>query len=118
MYLEPWEDSDRQVWTYRLLVAHEKVPLWKLRSKKAVAWHSHLYTQIVTGRETDEIERWFDREFESPAKEPLTKALSDAQLTRKRFTENVTNGRHGTSNRCLQSRRWMKQEIASVGCHK
>jgi len=81
MYLEPWEDSDRQVWTYRLLVAHEKVPPWKLRSKKALAWHSHLYTQIVTGHETDDIERWFDREFESPAKEPLTKALSDAQLT-------------------------------------
>ena len=81
MYLKPWETVGGKVWTYRILVPHNNVPLWKDFSSKSVGHHLHLYTQIVAGQETDEIERWFDREFESPAKEPLTKALSDAQLT-------------------------------------
>lgn len=81
MYLKPWENSDGQVWTYRILVAHQNAPLWKPNSRKAVAWHSHLYTQVVAGQETDEIERWFDHEFESPADEPLRKATSDQRLT-------------------------------------
>lgn len=60
---------------------HENVPVWKPFSTKAVANHAHLYTQIATGTETDEIEKWFDREFESPAEEAIAKATSDRRLS-------------------------------------
>jgi hypothetical protein len=80
-YLEPWETASDEIWTYRILVPHEKVRVWKPFAKKAVAWHAHLYTQITDGQESDEVERWFDREFESPAKESLKKATNDERLS-------------------------------------
>lgn len=66
-YLKPWELPDGKIWTYRILVPHKNVPIWKRASKKAVGWHSHLYTQMVAGQETDDVERWFDHEFENSA---------------------------------------------------
>jgi len=81
MYLKPWEVPGGKVWAYKVLAPHENVPLWKRVSTKAVGWHSHLYTQVVAGRETDDVERWFDHEFESPAEEALHKATSDKRLT-------------------------------------
>ena len=80
-YLEPWETETGKTWTFRLLVPHEKSRIWKPYSAKSVAWHSNLYTQIIAGSESDEIERWFDREFESPAKESLRKATTNKRLT-------------------------------------
>lgn len=80
VYLRGFATPDGRIWTYRTLVSHPKVPLWKLSSIRGVAYHSHLYTRIVAGRETDEIERWLDREFEAPAQEALQKAISDERL--------------------------------------
>jgi hypothetical protein len=81
LYLKQWAVSCGRVWTYRLLVSHPKVPLWKLCSPRGVASHTHLYTQVVSGKETDEFERWLDSEFESPVEEALRKATSGARLT-------------------------------------
>ena len=73
MYLKPWETASERVWTYRILVPHENVEIWKPFSSKSVGHHLHLYPRQSAGNESDEIERWFDREFETPAEEPLTK---------------------------------------------
>jgi len=82
-YLKRWAASSAgRVWTYRTLVPHDKVPLWKLSSPRGVAYHSHLYTKIVAGEESDEIERWFASEFEAPAEDSLKKATSDDRLSR------------------------------------
>jgi hypothetical protein len=81
MYLKPWETTAHRVWTYRFLVAHESAPVWKPFSSKSLGHHLHLYTRQSAGNESDEIERWFDREFERPAHEPIQKALSDKRLT-------------------------------------
>jgi hypothetical protein len=81
MYLKPWETASGRVWTYRILVPHERVDIWKPFSSKSVGHHLHLYTRQSAGQESDEIERWFDREFERPAEEPLHKALSNRRLT-------------------------------------
>jgi type I restriction enzyme M protein len=35
------------VWTYPILVGHENVPLWKERSIRGVAYHTHLYTRLI-----------------------------------------------------------------------
>jgi hypothetical protein len=66
---------------YRILVSHEKVPLWKESSIRGIAYHAHLYTRIVAGRESDEVERWFGREYETPAEEVMHKVTSNARLT-------------------------------------
>jgi hypothetical protein len=80
-YLKRWALTGGRIWTYRTLVSHPQVPLWKPSTPKGVAYHSHLYTQVVAGQETDEVERWLDREFETPAEEALRKAISDERLT-------------------------------------
>jgi len=80
-YLKRWAFSQNRVWAYRLLVSHENVPLWKASSIRGIAYHSHLYTRIAAGLESDEIEQWLEREYETPAEEVLQKATSDRQLT-------------------------------------
>lgn len=80
-YLKRWASSDKRIYMYRLLVSHPQVPLWKKSSPRGVAKLSHLYTRIVAGRETDDIEKWLNREFESPAEEALHKVTSDGRLT-------------------------------------
>jgi hypothetical protein len=39
-----------------------------------------LYTQVVASGESDDIERWFEKEFESPAEEAIQKAVSNVKL--------------------------------------
>jgi len=55
--------------------------MWKETSTQRIAYHSHLYTRLAGGTESDEVEEWFGREFESPAEEAREKATSDARLT-------------------------------------
>jgi hypothetical protein len=66
---------------YRTLVNHSNVPIWKSHSVSAIAYQKHLYTQIISGQESDELESWLDREFESPANVALNKATTESQLT-------------------------------------
>lgn len=48
----------------------------------AIAYHRHLYTQILNGKESDELENWFSHEFESPASEIIEKAINDRRLSK------------------------------------
>jgi hypothetical protein len=80
LYLKQWA-REGKIPTYRLLVAHEKCPFWKDQSIKAVAFHQHLYTYFSRDGETDEFERWLDREFENPAEEAISRVISEQQLT-------------------------------------
>lgn len=70
-----------KVLVYRTLVSHTNLPIWKPYSTSAIAYHSHLYTQILNGKENDELEKWFSKEFEAPANRVIDKALSDQRLT-------------------------------------
>jgi hypothetical protein len=81
-YLERWALSNGRLWAYRTLVSHKNVDLWKPASVKGVGWHAHLYTRLIKGAESDEVELWLDREFESPAAEPFRKAVEDEQLSK------------------------------------
>lgn len=80
LYLKHFEAAPGKIQTYRLLVSHDHIPLWKLRSIGAVGYHSHLYTRVVAGRDSDEIENWLNREFETPAEEPIRKVIEDRPL--------------------------------------
>jgi hypothetical protein len=81
LYLRKWASPDQRLWVYRILVSNSEVPLWRRGSVGGIAYHSHLYTRIAGGRETDEFEKWLDREFETQAEEPLRKATSGTRLT-------------------------------------
>lgn len=80
VYLKGFASSPGKVQTYRILVADSRVPLWKESSIRGVGYHSHLYTRLVKGADSDEIENWLNREFETPAEEALAKATTDARL--------------------------------------
>ena len=69
------------MWTYRLLVPHHKYPAWKLQSTRGIAYHSHLYTKVLGGDESDKFERWLASDFEAPALKPFEKAIADAPLS-------------------------------------
>jgi Protein of unknown function (DUF4238) len=57
------------------------VPVWKPINVAGTGYEENLYTRINCGEETDDIEQWLNREFESPAKEPFHKVLDDRDLT-------------------------------------
>lgn len=80
-YLKRWESSPGKVWVYRSLVSHQNVPLWTEKNIRGMAHHQHLYTRKIAGEESDEIEKWFSQEYESPAEEAIQKAVTDQRLT-------------------------------------
>jgi hypothetical protein len=66
---------------YRVLVSRDTVPLWQRPWIKGLAVHQHLYTRTAAGELTDEAERWFEQQFESPATAAVEKAVTDQRLT-------------------------------------
>jgi hypothetical protein len=81
LYLKNFSTASGEVREYRILVSHSSVPVWKPVNAAGTGYEKNLYTRIVRGEEADDIEQWLNREFESPAKEPLQKVLADRELT-------------------------------------
>ncbi len=79
-YLKRWAGEDHKLWSYRTLVSDSRVPCWKKVSPRGVAYHRHLYTQILQGEETDALEQWFNTDYESPAQQAIHKAVSDSRM--------------------------------------
>ena len=80
-YLKGWANSHKKVHVYRTLVSHSRIPVWKQYSISAVAYQKHLYTQITSGNESDDLEKWLDREFESPSTPAIEKAIANKDLS-------------------------------------
>jgi len=80
-YLKRWESSFKKIWTYNTLVSEDKVPLWKERSISGIAYRPHLYTEIVDGNESDEIENWFEKEYETPAEKVIEKVIFNRRMS-------------------------------------
>lgn len=80
-YLKRWASEDGRVWTYRILVPNSNSHKWKLFSTKGIAYRSDLYTRVVVDGQTDEVERWLDREYEAPTEPVITKVISERRLT-------------------------------------
>jgi hypothetical protein len=80
-YLKRWANVQGKVLTYRVLVPHQNTYEWKPHSPKGIGYHEHLYTRMAVGGETDDIETWFETEFETPAARPLQQAVTDQQLS-------------------------------------
>ncbi|MGH1463513.1 MAG: DUF4238 domain-containing protein [Neptuniibacter sp.] len=82
LYLKQWEDSSNKICVYKTLVSHENEQMWQTRSASKIAYQRHLYTQLVSGQESDEFERWIDCEYESPARAVIKKATTDKRLSK------------------------------------
>jgi len=80
LYLKQWSTNGK-ILTYRLLVPHENVPVWKEHSLRGIAFHQHLYTYLVGQEETDEFECWLGQEFEAPAEEAIRLAVNDERMS-------------------------------------
>lgn len=79
LYMKQWA-PDGSIPTYRLLVPNDNIPMWKNHSLKGIAYHQHLYTYLAGQEETDEFERWLDREFEQPAEEAIRRVTHELPL--------------------------------------
>ena len=82
-YLKHWADGEGKVQVFKTLVRHAQVPVWRKFSTSSVAHQKNLYTQIIAGKARDDLERWFDTKFESPASIVLDKVTNEAELSRK-----------------------------------
>lgn len=82
MYLKSFATASGKVSEYRTLVSHESVPMWKSVSVAGTGYEKHLYTRIVRGEQSDDIEQWLSSDFEAPAKESLEKVLADEDPTK------------------------------------
>lgn len=86
LYLKQWARGGK-IPTYRLLVPSGNCPLWKDHSIKGIALHQHLYTYVAAQGETDEFERWLDREFENPAEEAIDRVINGQRLTPQHWSQ-------------------------------
>lgn len=80
-YLKRWAGENGKIWTSRLLVPDARMPLWKQASVRGLANHQNLYTRLVAGKESDEIEHWLNQDFETPAQASLDRAVADERLS-------------------------------------
>lgn len=81
LYLKQWSDDGTRIWSYRILVSHDKVPEWDHPTISEVAYQSDLYTTCINGKEGDDFEKWLATEFESPVNETIKKVLKDSNLS-------------------------------------
>ena len=80
MYLSRWKNNG-SIWVYRLIVSNEKVPTWNKQSIERTASLDRLYMNIFNDCESDDLEHFFDTQFEAPAKIPLDKICNDEKMT-------------------------------------
>lgn len=81
LYLRQWSPDGNKIWAYRTLVSCKNVPYWEFKSISRLAYQRDLYTEVFEGKEIDEFERWMESEYETPAKEAITKVLTGYKLT-------------------------------------
>lgn len=56
MYLKPWETPDGKIWTYRILVQHENVPIWQEPRKSSRLAFAFVYAMVAGQSETGSLD--------------------------------------------------------------
>jgi hypothetical protein len=85
-YLKAWGKGHNKIWTYRVLVSHDSVPIWSQSSIRNIAKQQHLYTRSIAGSDSDDIEMWMDQEIETPAQMALSKARINEPLDNREWS--------------------------------
>lgn len=79
-YLKNWSQDGISIFVYSLLVPDSRLKYWKYGKIRSTAVWNDFYTRIEGKRETDDFEKWFNREFETPVKRAFEKLLSGNQI--------------------------------------
>jgi hypothetical protein len=79
-YLKNWSQDGNSIYAYSLLVPDSRIPYWSRKSIKSTAVWNDFYTRNEGEKEVDDFEKWFAREFESPAKNVFEKLLNGHNL--------------------------------------
>ncbi len=79
-YLRQWSMDGRCVFARRLLVPAPTYPEWEPKPISSLTVYRDLYTSVGRGEESDAIERWLNREFETPAADALDRVFRDVAL--------------------------------------
>jgi Protein of unknown function (DUF4238) len=82
LYLKHFASENGYLYRYRTLVSKESVPEWKRVNVGGVGYQVHLYTRVLVNEDTDEIEKWLNRDFETPAEGALSRAVHDERLSK------------------------------------
>ncbi len=79
--LRQWSDDGKRIFGYRTLVSHAQVPEWQHCSIRGLASQEHLYTTVDSSSESDEFERWIEREFETPGLMAIQALVQGSRLS-------------------------------------
>jgi hypothetical protein len=82
LYLKHFASDAGYLYRYRTLVSKESVPEWKRVHVGGVGYQVHLYTRVLVNEDTDEIEKWLNRDFETPAEGALSRVVHDERLSK------------------------------------
>lgn len=81
-YLRNWSNDGNKIWVYSLLVPDSKVPYWKEKSIETTAVWNDLYTRYNGVTAVDDFEKWFNKEFETPAEPVIKKLINGEKITK------------------------------------
>ncbi len=80
-YLKNWsDDNEKSLYVYNILVSDKNVPLWRKKAIKKIAYHKDFYTREINGQKIDDIEQWFNAQFEMPVKDVFEKVKNNSRL--------------------------------------
>lgn len=67
-YLARWShDGGKTIWEHKIIVPHERYPLWKQTSLRSAGARRNLYDAHLPGFGRDHFEKWLKDEVEEPA---------------------------------------------------
>lgn len=78
--LRRWSTNGTHLFAYRILVSTSKVPEWRKKPIRGLAYHRDLYTVFAGSQELDDFERWLSTEYEQPGLETIDRLLRGSRL--------------------------------------
>jgi hypothetical protein len=85
LYLKHFASEAGDLHRYRILVPKPTVAEWKRVNISGVGYQTHLYTRTLAHGDSDEIEQWLNRDFETPAASSIRKAVNDERLEKEDY---------------------------------
>lgn len=85
LYLKRFASESGYLYHYRTLVSKPTIAEWKKVNTGGIAYRSHLYTRTLAYGDSDEIEQWLNRDFETPAESSIAKAVNGDRLKKEDY---------------------------------
>ncbi|MGA2437068.1 MAG: DUF4238 domain-containing protein [Acidobacteriaceae bacterium] len=85
VYLKHFASESGYLYRYRVLVPKQNISDWKRINIGGVGYQSNLYTRVLAQGDSDEIEKWLNRDFENPAENSMHKAVNGERLEKEDY---------------------------------